>query len=779
MKKIRPFLSKFIFLLSAVFMLCFALYAQPYVKNSAASADLPFVISHESGFYRHSLRISITPVRNAIIYYTTDGSEPSSISSSSIRYERPLTLKAALKEKSYPLRFRLYFDDGTSSKVYSYSYILGYFISSRYDAYVVNILGDPDDLYGDENGIFTNYTLTGEASERPVHLQMFDSTGNLLAAQNCGIRIFGNFSRGKLQKSFQLFARKSYDNHGKFHLSLFSDTRRETDGTIPDRSNRLVFRNSGNDFGKAFLRDTLFQQLATDYGFLLTTPYVPAAVYINGEYAGFYWVKEPFSAGQMEELQGAAEGSFERVTLQEFYKTAGEEGEEKNRSIEDYQDIYDTYAEADLTDDTVFAELCSRIDLENYLAYYALEIYIANKDWPYNNVRAYRYFAEDGTYTEGTVFDGRYRYLFYDTDYGFGLTDDVPGYACEEDNIAVLLNNYQSPLFCNLMARQDCREIFTNDICDLMNSSFSYESIEQTLQELALSRDPELGRYIESLSADTITMDTVNAETAAILVFAQNRPGYMHTFLQKDYALFYPYSLQAACTEGARISVNSIEDAGSGFSGIYYADNPLTLKAAVDEGHRFSYWLINGVQYKETELTFSSGELKNLLEIPIQNMQDFIPPEQFGTPGYAEAEGNPVLDILLVTEDEPDALPVISRIHAKGINDLVEISNPSGHEISLDGLYLSDEAEHLKKTKLPGKVLSPGGSLILYGKKSRPPAGREAFLLDFNLRKEETLYLSAEDGTILEEILIPDMGREDTDYVRDPFSGNFYEMIAN
>ena len=146
---------------------------------------------------------------------------------------------------------------------------------------------------------------------------------------------------------------------------------------------------------------------------------------------------------------------------------------------------------------------------------------------------------------------------------------------------------------------------------------------------------------------------------------------------------------------------------------------------------------------------------------------------------FAEAEGNPVLDILLVTEDEPDALPVISRIHAKGINDLVEISNPSGHEISLDGLYLSDEAEHLKKTKLPGKVLSPGGSLILYGKNSRTTAGREAFLLDFNLRKEETLYLSAEDGTILEEILIPDMGREDTDYVRDPFSGNFYEMIAN
>ena len=700
MKKIRPFISKFIFLLSAVLLLGLSVFLQTEPENGSISPDSTFVISHESGFYRHSLQIRITPVQNAIIYYTTDGSEPSSTSSSSTLYEHPITLNAALQERSYPLRFRLYFDDGTSSKVYNYSYILGYFISSRYDAYVVNIMGDPEDLFDEENGIFTNYSQTGEASERPVHFQIFDQKGNLLTAQNCGLRIFGNFSRGKAQKSFQLFARKSYDAYGKFHLSLFPDIRRETDGTISDRSNRLVFRNSGNDFAKAFLRDTLFQQLAIGYGFPLATPYVPAAVYINGEYTGFYWIKEPFSDGQMEELYGTDHGRFEWVTLQEFYKTAGEEGEMPSQIMEDYQTIYDLYAEADLTDDTVYQALCERIDLENYLSYYALEIYIANKDWPYNNVRAYRYFADDGNYTEDTVFDGRYRYLFYDTDYGFGLTDDVPGYACEEDNIAVLLNNYQSPLFCNLMAREDCRENFTNDICDLMNSSFSPESVSETVQKLSSDRNPELGHYIENMLSDITTMDAVNAETASILAFAQNRPGYMHTFLQKDYALFYPYSLHAECPENARISVNSIEDTGSDFSGIYYADNSLALKASVNEGHRFAYWLINGTQYREAELLFSSEEVKDLLGIPIQDMESFTPPEGFGTLGYAESDGHPSLDILLVTEDNPDAIPVISRIHSKGVNDLVEISNYSSHPLSLEGFYLSDEPENLKKTKL-------------------------------------------------------------------------------
>lgn len=768
-----------IFLLSAAFVLPFALFMQDDVKKGGSLTDSAFMISHESGFYRHSLRIRITPVKNADIYYTTDGSEPSSTSSASVLYERPIALKAALKEKSYPLRFRLYFDDGTSSKVYSYNYILGFFVRSRYDTYVVNILGNPSDLYGEEEGVFTNYTLSGEVSERPVHFQIFDRDGKLLASQNCGLRIFGNFSRGKAQKSFQLFARKDYDEYGKFHLSLFPSVRRETDNTISDRSNRLVFRNSGNDFGKAFLRDTLFQQLATDYGFLLTTPYVPAAVYINGEYAGFYWIKEPFSAGQMEELYGSANGHFDRVTLWEFYKTAGEEGEEMSPIMEEYQDIYDTYAEADLTDDTLYQALREKIDVENYLSYYAMEIYIANKDWPYNNVRAYRYIADDGHYTKGTVFDGRYRYLFYDTDYGFGLTDDVPGYACEEDNIAVLLNNYQSPLFCNLMARADCREMFSTYVCDLMNKTFSYESVSETVQELSLLRDRELGYYVENMLPDITTMEMVHAETASILTFAANRPGYMHTFLQRDFALFYPYHLQVDCPENAKISVNSIADTGSSFSGIYYADNALTLKASANEGHNFAYWLVNGVQYREKELTFSSEDLKQLLEIPIQNMQDFTPPENFGTQGYAESENNPRLEISLVLEDKPDALPIISRIHVQGTNDLIEITNPSGHDISLSGLYLSDDPAALKKTGLPGKVLAPGESLVLYGKKNRQAPNNSALPLDFNLRKGETIYFSDETGAVLEEILIPGMGREDSDYVRDPFSGEFYEISVN
>lgn len=799
----RSIILMFIFLLSAAFLLWIALFWQGNASTGSVVTDSAFMISHESGFYRHSLRIRITPVRDAIIYYTTDGSEPSSTSSSSFLYESPIALKASLEEKSYPLRFRLYFDDGTSSKVYSYSYLLGYFIHERYHTYVVNISGDPDSLFGYENGIFTegklrddflaenpeleeakakdpaNYNIRGRESERPVSFQIFDEQGTLLTSQDCGLRIFGNASRAKQQKSFQLFARKEYDAWGNFHLSLFPELRRETDGTILDRYNRLVFRNSGNDFAKAFIRDTLIQQLAAEYGFPFSTPYLPSAVYINGEYAGFYWIKVPFSSGQMDEFYNVTDGHFERVTIQEFYKKAGEDDEEANWIINDYQTVYDAYVDAELSDDTVYRQLCAQIDVENYLAYYALEIYVGNKDWPYNNVRAWRYIADDGNYEKGGVFDGRYRYLLYDTDYSFGLISDVPSYSCEEDNIAVLLNNYQSPIFCNLMERADCREMFTNYVCDLMNDSFSPESVYLAAQKLIPARDAELPHYLETLPSDIATMETVNAETANILLFAQNRPGYMHTFLQKDYALFYPYFLQVESPKDTKVSVNSIDDAGSEFSGIYYADNSLTLKASVNEGHRFAYWLVNGTQYKEAELTLSSDELKALLSIPIPEEEEFAAPEGFGTLGYAESETNPTLDIRLVEEDLPDASFTISRIRAKGTDDLVEISNPSGHEVFLRGLYLSDDAADLKKTKVPERVLGPGESLTLYGKKNRQTPAFASPRLDFSLRKYETLYLSDENGTVLEEITIPDLGWEGSDYVRDPFSGKFYETVPD
>ena len=796
MKKLTKTILFIICILFTGFSLVFLLNSyigSPTVIDSAHG----YKISHGSGFYKHGIRLSLD-AGHASIYYTTDGSEPSIDSASSVLYEKPFFLKSDSEIQSHHLRIRFYEEDGFVSDAYDFTYFIGRSINNRYDTYVAHISGNPDELFGYENGIFVegklrddflaqnpnvteaynmdpaNYNLRGPEAERAVNFQLFDADGNLLTSQNCGLRIFGNFSRGKYQKSFQLFARNEYDIYGKFHTALFPSITSYADGSMLSKNNRLVFRNSGNDFGKAFIRDTLFQQLGQDVGFPMCTPYVPAAVYINGEYYGFYWVKEPFNNGQMEELYGNYNGTFERVSINEFYKIA----EDPTEALAgEYQQIYDTYAEADLTDNSVYESLCQKIDINNYLQYYAIELFIANKDWPYNNVRAYRYVANDGIYYENTLMDGKYRYLLFDTDYGFGLVDDVPGFRCEEDNIAVLLSNYQSPLFCNLMARKDCRELFVTYMCDLMNTAFSYPNIENTLMELVTSRENELTHYLGSLSQvmPDVSADTVTAATNELLLFAQNRHGYVYSFLQNDYAVFTPYMLNITGDSHIQTSVNSIasieykqipqystSSENSLFSGIYYADCHLTLSARADEGHEFEYWDVGGKHYEEDTLVLTPEILSQLL----------------GSDSMAAQATNgqlPQLNITVVCRDKKDSPVVISNIRAKDENDEVTLYNPSEHEITLDGIYISDDSSNLKKTKIPNIVLEGGKSYILYGSKNVLSRSLGSARLGFNLRKGETLYLSDENGNIIEQILIPDLARADTSYIRNPYTGAFRE----
>ena len=773
-----------------------------------------YTISHDSGFYDHSIRLKIK-AENCRIYYTTDGSEPSDKSDSSILYTEPLNLIADTQEVCHHFRVRFYDEKNIRSKIYDFTYWLGTSIDERYSTHVVHISGDPVDLFSHESGIFVagklredflnehpeieeakntdpaNYNLRGPESERAVNFQLFDSEGNLLTSQNCGLRITGNYSRGYFQKSFQLFARNRYDDYGKFHTTLFTDITSPIDGTIPTKNNRLVFRNSGNDFGKAFIRDTLVQELSMDAGFPMCTPYIPVTVYINNDYYGFYWMKEPFSNGQMEELYGAYNGIFEEVSINESAQLAFDSTETLSS---DYQKIYDTFTTADLTDDATFNALCQKIDVDNYLLYYAIQLYIANKDWPFSNVRAYRYVANDNVYYENTLMDGKYRYYIFDTDFTLGFIDELPGFTVDEDNVAYVTYGDHSLFFKNLIKREDCKQKFISYACDIMNTSFFYANIEATMNELQKASAPELSYFAENVLFDAINVDmeTINAIRNDILTFVQERPGYFYSFLQTNLAIGNSYLLNITGDNRIKTSVNSIasvlcndmegytssrntnfpivsvtNDNGqtiNTFSGIYYADCALYLRAQVDEGHTFSHWDINGQIYTTPVLTLSSDELKELL------IQTNMPAADGSI-----AQVN-TLNVNIVQNDKNDSTPIISRIHSKDENDMVELYNPYEHDITLNNFYLSDDETNLKKTKLPNKILSSRESYFLYGEKNTAINALLAVKLGFNLRKEETLYLSDENGNILEEIWLPDMARVDTFYVRNPYTGKFIEQ---
>ena len=74
--------------------------------------------------------------------------------------------------------------------------------------------------------------------------------------------------------------------------------------------------------------------------------------------------------------------------------------------------------------EALYGRLAEKIDMESFLQYMALNLYLCNTDWPYNNVKFWKY---TGNPVEGVaVTDGKWRFMTRDMDMAFAR------YACPE-----------------------------------------------------------------------------------------------------------------------------------------------------------------------------------------------------------------------------------------------------------------------------------------------------------------------------------------------------------
>src|SRR5205085_9668185 len=109
-----------------------------------------------------------------------------------------------------------------------------------------------------------------------------------------------------------------------------------------------------------------------------------------------------------------------------------------------------------------YAVMDSMIDIKNQVDYFAAETYYPNDDWmggSNNNLKLWRP-REDG---------GRFRYLLYDLDFGFGMYGNV-----SDDILAIAMNanphNYNSEIFARLLLNPQYKNYFINRYADLVNT---------------------------------------------------------------------------------------------------------------------------------------------------------------------------------------------------------------------------------------------------------------------------------------------------------------------
>lgn len=592
-------------ILVCLMVLC-AILISLLLVNDNIYTELTF--SKESGFYDEPFELRLYAPLGTEIFYTLDGSDPDE---KAIRYTEPIRIDDATQNSNvYSMRTDMshlpyvlpdylidkcnvvnaaYRDaDGNFSEIESKTYFVGYESKAGYNELnIISIVTDPDNLFDYDTGIYVlgrafdeypdkdkspggwlrspNYYQRGYEWERSANILLFDRNRDILLNQKCGIRIHGDWTRTFFPKSLNIYARTQYSGQGRFYLDLF--------GT-QYMADAITLSTGGND-SISKVRDVLTSKLTANRNFT-TMNFVPYAMFLNGEYWGFYWMTE----------------KYDSVYLGYHYNTDTDNIVMiKNCALAEGKDTdYDLYTEmiyymsnTDLSIDSNYQYACKLIDIQSYIDYYATEIYIANNDWPGQNEGLWRsHSVSDGIYE-----DGKWRWILYD------VNDSLTSDLTSTDTFSLAMD--ESPMFANLCHNEDFKEQFTLTFMDLVNTSFANKNVDSALSEcVALMEEPmnvHLKRFYNTEDAPKY-MDAV----ADIQNFLNNRKPYIVQFLKDDLELtgtLASVELEIDDTASGNVILNSIEPSFSNdgkWSGDYYTDYPITLTAVANAGYRFVGW---------------------------------------------------------------------------------------------------------------------------------------------------------------------------------------------
>lgn len=703
-------------------------------------------ISHESGIYSDSFDLNVRSSGNGTIFYTTDGHVPDANYVNVKEYTEPIEITCGKETATYSLKFCCYYKDGSKSDVYSRDFIVDPKGNERFTTtYVVSIQGDEEQLFGEEAGIFSRGKQFYEYLEAnpdinvlatvipanyysgievPVHAAMFDKDGKQIVEQNCGIKLYGNYSRQHNQKSFRLYARYMYDDINEFSYEFFHDLFSDDGGTLIDDYQRLSFRNSGTDHDFGFIRSELVGKLARQAGYPDTLAAESVTVYINGKYQGIYWLQNTYDDRYFKEKYGEYNGQMTVVTGSIGYVPVYEiMTPEEQQTANDYMHFHRWLTSADMSDEASWNRVCDTLDIKNFAQYFAIEYYTGNHDWPQNNVKIYRYVpAGDEMYQEDSVFDGRFRYLLYDTDYSFGLKYvDMYG----DDVYVQRLENFmmEEAMFSKLMEREEFREMFVGYVLAMMNITFDAENVSYAIEELNEMRYDEMlymmeesgilkGSIYEEWGVGLGGMADAKAEWDRIVEYASIRPNVIIGELQAvlDFGETFPLVFIA---EQGNYYIGNVA-AGNSFEVTWLEGANIALNGELDGGMQIDGYLVNGQYYE--------GACLNIIPTEIDDWAKgiFIEP--------------------VVSEIREEKLEIV-EYRLDGPEDYIVLENRGTTEIYLADYSISDDIEEISKGRLPQVILQPGESFMIYGGKYTGNMVSNSIQVPFSWNSEESVYL--------------------------------------
>jgi hypothetical protein len=629
--------------------------------NAGAVRELTF--SHNSGLYVQQFSLTISASSGSSVYYSTDGSVPSPNKSGTVKYSSPITVQnrngqanvlatAANSTQMYMvpndprgnapsvyqptndqvpkatvIRAIAVDSKGVKSGVATKTYFIGNNLTSYANHRVVSLVSDPDNLVSQDRGIMVrgkssyrwdsnppyNFRMKGADWEREAYLEIFEGNGtnrSVLLSTGVGIRVRGGWSRGMGQKSFSVYFKEQYgiNNLRNYNLipgALGAPGAVKADKKTPvERYKGFMLRNGANDGEYTKFYDVFLQDLLSDRSFS-TQASVPCVVYLNGEYWGPYNFQERYSDNHTEYKYG--------VKKENVISYDNGELDDGNPGEESYFWNMMNMANNNMSVSSNYDAFCAVFDIDNFIDYWAAEIYIYNEDWSHNNYRVWRTRdAEPGN----PYGDKKWRWQMFDTEFALGiynsggLTGQSGKNAFDEILNGDDKNHHNNKLFKALLANPDFCKKFVNTMMDLYNVNFhpdvygpklnSYVAVYRPLMKDNPGYFSRWGGWGDNFDnkvndARKYLNDIRNVMTNNYL------PTYFGGYsgianIGVSTGSLRDVTLSAAGVSGTSIKINSITPNFTGsWTGKYYSAIPVTVTAdAPPSGYEFEGWIVTG-----------------------------------------------------------------------------------------------------------------------------------------------------------------------------------------
>lgn len=485
------------------------------------------VSSHKSGFYLKPFKLSLTTNNKYTIHYTVDGSNPSNRSTI---FKKPLLITGkesydslsfinttipdsianfgwrepiGKQDKATIIKYAAFQNGSAVTDITTLSFFVGnnwYYTvfpntnknkilnkinskrvtrvflkdsvtNTKYKLPLISISTHKRNLYSQDKGLFIagdallnaihsgNYFERGFDSEREVYFQYFNQEGKLSFELDLGMRIHGGITRRNPQKNLKFYAREKYG---------------ETEVNFPflaDKGvNRFILESmqeSGG--GQALIEDVVAQEIVKKIG-LEQQNFQAVIVFINGEYWGLHTIRDRIDENYLACKFNLHRDSFDIIDGNPSTPIAYEAIHGANS---EYLNLMTFVKNNDLNEQKNYNYINSKIDLDNFIDYYSVEIFFANHDWPIHNIKMWK-----------KKNNGKWRFILYDLDGGFTgnrrdhtlnmferLSNEVDCGSCGNSPDATLL-------FRSLMENEQFRKKFSSRYKEIIEK---YMSPERTL----------------------------------------------------------------------------------------------------------------------------------------------------------------------------------------------------------------------------------------------------------------------------------------------------------